>query len=200
MKLVKNILIATSLLVLSALALANVRRPIPPFDGPVYVGAMTAYILSDGSHFFIEDDGWAAISFVRPLSVIPPNTDLLSFDFGAIGQPLLVEGFGIFRTEQSNVPLITQMRGVVPVPVWFVRVEELEAAMADDVLLFSELESLPSLIRGSADNYEEQNHFTTHQKSHLATVATGTLEDGRRFRVNAVEVGLRLVQCEIRFE
>jgi hypothetical protein len=54
--------------------------------------------------------------------------------------------------------------------------------MADDVVTKTELEGLPSLLRGTADAFEEMlQPIPTRIPSLLVINAEGTLEDGRSF-------------------
>jgi hypothetical protein len=197
-----------SLLVLSLLGLAAISFPgwsfadlhlrVPQdIQPPVYTSAGGPFTLPDGTVFALHDDEWAAIPFWRPAECIRPDFNLLeSFDLAALDCPLLVDGFVRWR----NGPVSWEARGVGTVPIWFVLRTELEQATADDELTIVELAALGSLLVGTADFYHEQNHgFAIHPVSHLALVAWGTLEDGRRFSLRVVEVKLGLVQVHIVF-
>ena len=180
---------------------ANILLRIPDdIEPPLYLSNVTPFIASDGTVFAIHNGEWAALAFIRRIEDVPPDSNLLGADFSAIGKPLTVDGFAIFETPQDRVPIITETRGLGAVPVWFVNWDELQAAIADRNLTRSELEAMPSLLKGSASYFQEQNHFTTHKVSHLAAIASGTLEDGRSFSLQAVEVDLKLVQAQIVFK
>jgi hypothetical protein len=185
---------------LASASLANVYRRIPDeAQPPLYTSNVTPYLAPGGEMFVVHDGPWAAIAFVRPTELIPPDHDLLGIDPGAIGTPMLVDGFGIFATAEDRVPLMTEVHGLGAVPVWFVDREELRAALADETLTFAELSALPSLLKGAAGFYQEQNHYADHRVSHLAVDARGTLDDGRSFSLQAVEVQLQLIYASIEF-
>jgi hypothetical protein len=162
-----------ALLALTGVAWANVRLSVPEdIVPPVYVGPAGPAIL-DGSLFALHDGEWAAIPFYRSPEFIDPDFDLLNdFDPAVFDAPLRIEGFAVFRDATLAVPTLSQVRGLGAVPVWFVRWGELRDAAADGVLRFSELVAMDSLRIGSADFYQEQNHFYGHHPvSHLAIVA-----------------------------
>jgi hypothetical protein len=58
------------------------------------------------------------------------------------------------------------------------------AAAADGVLTMSELESMSSLVKGSASFYNESLIISRK----MTYVAKGTLEDGRFFHVQATSI------------
>ncbi len=194
-------LIALAALVLAVAGFANERLLIPEDTAPpLYTSGGAPLFLPDGSVFAIHDGQCAAIPFYRPPECVPPDFNLLEgFDLGALDCPLLVEGFGEFGESFPN-PNSTELRGLGAVPVWFVRWDELQDAVDDGELTILELASLESLQIGSASFYQEQNHiFGTHQVSHLALVASGTLQDGSQFDLQVVEVALQLVYVRIAF-
>jgi hypothetical protein len=61
---------------------------------------------------------------------------------------------------------------------------ELDAAIQDGVITVGELEALLSLLVGTTDRYREvvQNSSQGARDGHSVLNASGTLEDGRRFR------------------
>ena len=194
------ILLSALFVTVSACALGNILFRIPvDIEPPLYVSNVTPFVRPDGSLFAVHNGEWAAIAFIRRVEDIPADSNLLAPDFSAFGKPMTVDGFAIFESAQDRVPIITETWGLGAVPVWFVRLDELELACADSVLTKAELEAAASLQRGTASTFQEQNHFTTHHVSHLAAVAKGTLEDGRRFSLKAVEVDLELIRAEIEF-
>jgi hypothetical protein len=145
---------------LASTALANVLRRIPDeVQPPLYTSNITPCLTPGGGIFVVHDGPWAAITFIRPTDLIPPNHDLLGVDSGAIGTPMLVDGFGVFATAEDRVPFMTEVHGLGAVPVWFVDWDELQGALADETLTFAELTGLPSLLKGSASFYQEQNHW-----------------------------------------
>jgi hypothetical protein len=85
----------------------------------------------------------------------------------------------------------TRLREAGPVPVWFISWPVLQAAAADGVLTITELASLPTLIIGSADQFSETLHPTEgvrRNSGHLQMNASGTLSDGRSFRIQVTVV------------
>jgi hypothetical protein len=147
----------------------------------------------------LHNDEWAVIPFWRPPECIRADFNLLRyFDAAAVNCPLLVVGFAEFNDVG---PTLTEARGLGAVPIWFVRWSELQAATADRVLTIGELASLPSLLIGTADIYNEQNHiYRIHEVSHFALVGHGTLQDGRTMDVQIVEVDLELIRVFIQFD
>jgi hypothetical protein len=141
----------------------------------------------------VPNDGeLAAIVFYRPPSCVRADFNLLEF-FDIPGAflcgPPTTEGFTIWRNGPGvdPAPLHAVNRGLGDVPVWFVSWPELQTAMADGVLTIGELAALPSLLVGSADFFQQVLH--PHDAANvpkLIFVATGTLEDGRSFRVHTV--------------
>jgi hypothetical protein len=197
------LLAALTLLLAAVPTRADIRLSIPEdLQPPVYTSSAGPFRDAAGSLFVITDGEWAAIPFWRPPACIPADFNLFHWvDLDAVECPLLVEGFAIWEgTEPVGAPAITETWGLGAVPVWFVRLEELEDASADGELTIDELAAMDSLIVGTASFYHEQNHTVTiHQVSHLTVVASGTLEDGRTFEVRAVEVAYELVYAEILF-
>ena len=195
---------ALALLALAATIWANIRLEAPKdFLPPIYTSLAGPLHYPDGSIFVIQDGEWAAIPFWRPPACVPEDFNLFDLvDFDAVDCPLLVEGFAIWQgTAPVGFPAISEFRGLGEVPVWFVRLDELQAASADGELTIVELASLDSLRVGTAHFYHEQNHTDgVHPVSHLAVVARGTLEGGGSFDVRAVEVGLELEHVQISFK
>jgi hypothetical protein len=106
-----------------------------------------------------RDGDWVAIPFVRDPSCIPPDFNLLdSADIPrAFGCELTVKGFALWKNGPppiDPVPIQAYYSGLGAVPVWFVTWTDLQAAIADDELTTAELQSLPSLIIGSASFFE----------------------------------------------
>lgn len=200
MKPLRVLLIVAALCSIVAAPIARqlIRLPFPgPAEPPFFTASVAAYVLHDG--FFTVNDGQTAvIAFARPISIIPPNQDLLTPDFSLFGSPMTMRGFALFE-EFPGPPTMSQARGNGAVPVWFMSQQELLTALADHVLTLAELEALPSLQKGVASFYQEQNHYAKHPVSHLAAVAMGQLEDGREFYFQAVEVALGLPTVTIRF-
>lgn len=146
--------------------------------GPPY------YALFDRA-FIPSDDGWAGIVFVRSPSCVRAGFNLLDwFDPPtAQGCALTVEGEGWWHDLSAPPAFQIHARGQGAVPIYFVRLSELQAAVADDLLTIGELESLPSLLIGEASFLEHIVHNTNQPTNHghETLVSRGLLEDGRSF-------------------
>jgi hypothetical protein len=136
--------------------------------------------------FAPTDNGWVGIVFVRDPSCVPAGFNLLDqFDVPPVAWAceLTIEGEAWWHDVSTPPPFQTHERGLGAVPVYFVRLTELQAAIADDVITIGELESLPSLLTGEADFLEHITHNTNQPTNHghETLVSRGTLEDGRSF-------------------
>ena len=144
----------------------------------------------------ITDGEWVAVVFYRPAACIPAEFNMLDFfelpsesGPGAFGcNPPTTDSFERWRNgpEVDMAPLFVRFRGLGAVPVWFVTLSDLETAIDDDVLTISELEALPSLRKGSADQYRELVRPWQNPANGLGTLrisARGELEGGGRFRL-----------------
>ena len=167
---------------------SQVRTEIPTEDpGPPFY----ARFERDAVHTDIvpHTDEWAAVVFYRSPACIPANFNLLDlFDVpGAFFCDLTIDGFEIWRNGPPPIdpaPMMAVLRGMGAVPIWFVSWEELQVAIADDVLTMPELEAIPSLIKGSATDFHETLHPTGGAVNPKILInASGTLADGRRFRL-----------------
>lgn len=150
---------------------------------------------------FPHTEEWGAAPFVRELECVPPDFDLLSiFDLVPAfpnGPPrsllcaLTVEGHIVF--EDVGPPpsglVMSQMHGTGSVPVVFARWEEIEGAVADDVLTLPELLALPSAMVGTADFYKETVKSGSLPPGQVAfeVNARGALPDGRSFQIVYVD-------------
>jgi hypothetical protein len=159
----------------------------------------------DSPHFFFPHaNGWGAVAFERELGCVPPDFNLLlEFDFTPAfpgGPPrsmlctLTVEGVQVWHNPPDPItvdpgPIFIMSRGLGDVPVVFARWDEIEAAMADAVLTLPELLALPSAMVGSADHFVALyvNGPAPDDRLMNRLSASGTLPDGRAFRVLAVE-------------
>jgi hypothetical protein len=189
-------LVAAVLLVASVgLARTAVRSAPPPFYTFGGIGLMP-----DGSLFSVNDGEWAAIAFYRSPEDAPDGFDFLNDFDPNVGEAGLHVLGDVLLDDAGNV-VRAGVTGLGAVPIWFVRVEELEALAADETLTKEELMDAQSLVVGYASRYGEENHLEgVHPVSHLTIVAGGDLEDGGIFTLRAVEVGLELKQVEIVFE
>lgn len=150
--------------------------------------------------FLPHTDEWTGIVFVRPPACVPGGFNLLNvLDIpGAFFCPLLVDGFAIWKNGPppvDNSPIKVDMRGLGAVPIWFARWDELQPALADNILTVPELQSLPSLVTGSADFFQlaQQPGELRPQgqgNGKIEFVARGTLEDGRSFQYETREMGV----------
>jgi hypothetical protein len=190
--------------------LASVRLAIPSQDAgpPLY-----ASIAGPPFGYVFQDGAWAAIPFLRDSRCVPADADLLAgFDPRSFGCPLAVHGFAIYRNGPFPVdpaPLYAFLMGDGAVPIWFVRWSELQAAISDNELNFSELAALPSLLIGSAPFFEYVNHIGVLRpqgpgNGKIEIAASGTLDDGRDFQFSVRETGvdqvstLRHIRIEFR--
>lgn len=205
-------------------------RPITAQSGPVVLST-PAETPGQFSYAFVDpegsatDGGWVAIDFHRD----PGCDELIGFnlllfvDSSALECPLTVEmrewwyredlvsSGGPWRSlpwePTFRTPILAEWRGVGAVPIYFVRRAELLAAVADDVLTVDELESLPSLLIGSAAKYQFIQHNSgtpnasrTQRPGHTRTVAQGVLEDGRAFQFNLSSLDNRVMSIKIAFK
>jgi hypothetical protein len=138
-----------------------------------------------GRGFVPNDGGWAGIVFIRSPECVSLGFNLLDwFDPpAALSCQLRVEGDEWWHSLSEPPPFQQRERGLGAVPVYFVQLSELEAAMADDVLTITELQGLPSLLIGSATYLLQVVHNTNQPTNHghETLVSRGTLQDGRTF-------------------
>ena len=156
---------------------------------PVYAGI---------ARFFMNTDGeWVAIEIVRERSCIPADFNLLQFSDNptAFGCRPLTAGKEWWYPEDldalanrpwSRIPPFPFQARLVGLPgmlIYFVKLSELNAAIADGALTIGELEHLPSLLVGYVDSYLQVQHNSNlgEAPGHSETTARGNLEDGRSF-------------------
>ena len=170
-------------------AQAQVRTQIPEEDpGPPFYARVERS--SVHTQIVPHTDEWAAIVFYRSPACVPPNFNLMDlFNVpGAFFCQLTIEGFEIWRNGPPPVdfaPMQAKFNGLGAVPVWFVSWSELQAAIADDVLTITELQTLSSLQKGTATFFRETLHPTGGaNQPKLSITARGTLEDGRIFQLH----------------
>ena len=142
------------------------------------------------------DSDWCASVCYRPPECIPNNVDLLIFvhldlldPSRAAECPFLLEGFMIW--EDGKVPYVDQpsywelhdIKGV-GVPIWFFTKEDKYRALRG-TLKIQEFEKMESLLKGSANHYYEILDLNAGPDDPLLEiVASGVLEDGRRFSMH----------------
>jgi len=135
--------------------------------------------------FTVHTDEWAAIVFYRPPACVRAEFNLLDFTDipGAFFcGPLTVQGWEMRKdADPFAAPYQSSMKGLGAVPVWLVTWAELRPAFAGGITI-AELESLPSLVKGTAATFEEMlQPIPTRVPSRLVMNARGTLADGRSF-------------------
>lgn len=139
---------------------------------------------------FIPDDDWTAIVFQRDITCMPLDANLLLLpDFDALFCPLVVEGFAITDDGPLSPPLQSVLQGQ-NTDVWFVPTADFFAIAADGEVTLLELVDLETLEMGIADSYVEVLHaeFGGAQVPSGRGVGYGSLDDGRRFFIQAVQL------------
>jgi hypothetical protein len=132
---------------------------------------------------------WSPVIFYRPADCIPQTFNLLLFfdpPRAFTCAPMTVDGFAVWETGPGLDPAPNQarLRGLGAVPIWFVRTEDYLGATDDGILTISELEALAPLA-GHARLFSQTQHpFPPVENSLLLVNATGTLDDGRSFRLH----------------
>ena len=185
-----SLLIAAATLECAGIAQAAVRAE--GDGGPFYARIQADFVPNDGE--------LAAIVFYRDPACVPTDFNLLQFwDPGAFACHSYVTAFGIMGKDPMANPIFTQLKGVEPVPIWFVSWGELQAVMADGVLTIAELASLPSLLVGYATFYLDTQHPGVRQ-CHSSVEASGYLEDGRLFQYQMVEWNNTITHIRIHFK
>ena len=150
--------------------------------------------------FMPTADGIVGIAFYREPFCIPPGFNLL-VQFNpptAFGCTLTIEG-KVWWHNPTTDPFPFQIRfsGLGAVPIYFVDAEELAAAAGDGVLTIGELQTLPSLLMGIADDFHQVIHNSNqapgaqdqmNDKGHEELDANGTiLGSGRAFFFHYIE-------------
>src|SRR5215211_6164 len=138
-------LVALVPVLLGAQSSMKLRFPEQDPGGPVYARVERPFLLHTVQY--------ASIIFYRDPECVPEdfnlldNVDLVGFPANAraFQCPLTAEGFQIWTTYPfPGPPNLVLTKGAGAVPVWFVAWNELEGALADDVLTIGELRVLPS--------------------------------------------------------
>lgn len=167
--------IALSLTLMPASASAGVRETFPGEDPgpPTYV-------------FGVNDDESAAIVFLRDPACVPEEANLLAFDPAVFSCPLQLEGFAIYEDEGDVFPTHAVMRESGPLQTWFVSTADLALAVSDGVLTTAELAAVDSLVVGSTTDFHATiNPEPATKNVVVSATASGTLSDGRTFKVHA---------------
>ena len=154
-------------------------------------------------NFAIHNGQWAAIFFYRSPTCVPAGFNLLQLFNApaAFGCPLPVEGFAVYDQAPPPPgvsPKQAKTFGLGAVPVWFVRWNDLQAAVADGVLTIQDLAQMNPIV-GSAALFRETLHPTeTAQVPKLSIVASGTTATGTFFvQASANGPGLELKHVRI---
>ncbi len=148
-----------------------------------------------GENETFSNGEWAVIIFYRSPECIPADFNLNQFFHfpgdsgpGAFAcTPPTTTSIEYWATgpETDPAPLVAEMTGRGAVPVWFIALSEVEAALADGVVTIGELAESPSLLKGEAASYTELLHpGQSNPQSLIQFAAQGTLEDGRSFMVD----------------
>jgi hypothetical protein len=147
-----------------------------------------------------NDGGIVGIAFYREPSCIPISFNLL-VQFNppaAFGCTLTIEGKRwLWNPATDPFPFQIRYSGLGTVPVYFVDADELAGAVSDGVLTIVELQALPSLLIGIADDFHQVIHNSNQApgaqkqgngKGHEELDATGTiLGSGVRFFFHYIE-------------
>ncbi len=198
------LLVSLAALCSAGISQAAVRVVSTSADMPFYARISQGEVYQDGE--------WAAIAFYRPPECVRTDFNLLEFfDLAAFGcnsaEPYLV-GFTVL---ENGVPIQSRLqlnpnRQSLPqeqqMPIWFVSWPALEVAISDGVLTIGDLTGLPKVI-GTATFYSETLHpFGFSQRTMIYIVASGFLEDGRKFSFQATgtEEQNRLNHIKIEFK
>ena len=162
--------------------------------------------LMDGSPYYFHDDQWAAFVFIRLPSCVPPDFNLLdaedfvpAFPGGpprVFLCPLTVDGHAILKSPDDFIPVQANLKGLGAVPVWFVKLSEVQAIVAGNKLTTVQLLASPSLRKGLATQYDEvllPGEFRPQGLGNgsIHVVANGSLEDGTRFQLEWLDMGMK---------
>jgi hypothetical protein len=150
----------------------------------------------DGTPYYFHDDQWAAIVFLRLPSCVPADFDLLD---GAdvprvFGCGLTVEGHAIFQSPDDFIPVQAILKGLGSVPVWFVKLADIQAVLAGNKLTITQLLAMPSLRKGFANLYDEVDEPGVFRpqgagNGSIRVTAHGSLEDGTSFQLEWLDMG-----------
>ncbi|MBZ5625117.1 MAG: hypothetical protein LAQ69_41395 [Acidobacteriia bacterium] len=177
-------------LVCGAVASQGALRIEIPEQGP----GVPAYARIENPPRVIQDGTWAAIVFYRLPECVPKTFNLLSFFDAprAFACSLTIRGFEIWKNGPPPAdagPIHAESRGLGAVPIWFVKWNELQAAIADGTLTIDELWALSSVRVGYASFFQETLHpLGSAQRGAIQIVAHGLLADGTAFQLHVASV------------
>lgn len=136
----------------------------------------------------VTDGTWVGIVFFRPPGCIPADFNLLGyFDFNAFAcQPATMDGFDIWGDLADPAPLYQVLKGLGAVPVWFVSLAEYQVAKEDGILTIGELAGMDSLRTGVGSKVNVVFHTALSNTHHAVITASGALDGGGTFVLNAV--------------
>jgi len=160
--------------------------------------------LEDGTPYYFHDDQWAAFVFLRLPICVPADFNLLD---GADLEPafpngtprvfsctLTVEGHAIFKGPNDFVPVQANLKGLGAVPVWFVKLTDIQAILPGNRLTIAQLLAIPSLRKGFANLYDEIDQpgvFRPQREGNgsIHVTASGSLEDRTSFQLEWHDMG-----------
>ena len=178
----------------AALQANEIIKGFVPPAGPPYYTDMGR--LADGSAYFFHDDQWAAFVFLRDPGCVPPNFNLLNqIDVPAVfGCTLTIDGHAILKNAGDQVPIQVNFHGLGAVPVWFVKLSEVQAILAGNTLTVNQLLASPSLRQGFATEYEEVDQPGVNRpqgqgNGSIEITAGGVLADGTSFQFEWRDMG-----------
>jgi hypothetical protein len=177
-----RLLVTLAVLWSSGIVQANIRLEVT--GGPFYAR------IAGGEYPEIYHNGeWAAIAFYRDPECVQTDFNLLEFiNPAALDCDSFVAGFEIWKNgpgTDDQAPIQSRLQNTEDMPIWFVSWTELQTAIADGVLTIGELKDLPHLI-GTATFYTETLHpLGGGPQTKITIVASGVLEDGRKFNFQA---------------
>jgi hypothetical protein len=160
--------------------------------------------LADGSPYYFHDDQWAAFVFIRLPSCVPPDFNLLDGDDFVPAFPggpprvflcaLTVEGHAILKNPGDFIPVQAVLKGLGAVPVWFVKLSDLQPILAGNKLTTTQLLACPSLRKGVATQYSEVELFGMFRpqgegNGSIEVVANGSLDNGGTFQLEWRDMG-----------
>jgi hypothetical protein len=178
---VRGALAVMALVIAGTALLGNVQ--VPAGAGPFYARIERNVA---GDPLVPHDEEWAVVPFYRQPECVRPDFNLLDlFDIPAcFGCQDTVAGFEIWRTGPGldPVPIQVVSFGMAGMPIWLAPWDELQVAMADDVLTIDELEAIA--VKGQATFFKETLH---PYQAKLQMVGKGTLDDGRSFLFSSEE-------------